>query len=254
MKTTLTTLALLLLVNLTFAQLTTLPKNGAITFEKSVNVYALLKKMMPTPTDAMGIRMMDQFKNFNPQFRVSPATLSFGGSKTLYTPDDVPFTRFSNYPIYDNSATVYSDLTAQTTVSQRTIATETILMKDSIRKVKWKLTGEVREIAGYLCKRANGVILDSVYVVAFFTNEIPIPGGPASFSGLPGMILQVTLPRDNVTWKATKVTLFNNTPKGLAAPNKGTTMDQSQYKAHIDRYAKDPDPWRYSAKFLVFQW
>ena len=42
------------------------------------------------------------------------------------------------------------------------------LVKDSLLKVKWKLTGEKRNIAGLECKRANAIILDSLYIVVFF--------------------------------------------------------------------------------------
>jgi GLPGLI family protein len=48
-------------------------------------------------------------------------------------------------------------------------------------------------IAGFNCRRANAMIMDSIYVVAFYTDEILTTGGPESFSGLPGMILGVAL-------------------------------------------------------------
>ena len=48
-------------------------------------------------------------------------------------------------------------------------------------------------------------IFDSVYVFAFYTDEILISGGPCSINGLPGMILGVTIPRLYTSWIATKV-------------------------------------------------
>ena len=48
-------------------------------------------------------------------------------------------------------------------------------------------------------------MLDSIYIVAFFAEKKSVSGGPESFSGLPGMILELALPHDNIIWRATKV-------------------------------------------------
>ena len=76
---------------------------------------------------------------------------------------------------------------------------------DSIPKIEWKLESERRIIAGFNCRKAVGKILDSVYVFAFYTDEILIPGGPCSISGLPGLILGLTIPRIYTSWIATKI-------------------------------------------------
>jgi GLPGLI family protein len=98
---------------------------------------------------------------------------------------------------------------------------EVFLVKDSTRHINWKITTETRDIAGYKCRRANALVLDSIYVVAFYTDEITTTGGPEMFNGLPGMILGVALPHENVTWFATKVSEVVVTPKQLAAPKQG---------------------------------
>lgn len=80
-----------------------------------------------------------------------------------------------------------------------------IFVEDSIPAIEWRLTNENRVIAGFNCRKATGKIMDSVYVFAFYTEEITIPGGPCSVSGLPGMILGMTIPRMYASWIATKV-------------------------------------------------
>ena len=47
----------------------------------------------------------------------------------------------------------------------------------------------------FLCRKALTKICDSVVVVAFYTNEIIPSGGPESFGGLPGMILEFGHPQ-----------------------------------------------------------
>ena len=62
--------------------------------------------------------------------------------------------------------------------------------------------------------------MDSVYVIAFYTDQITTTGGPESFNGLPGMILGVAIPRINTTWFATKLELVEVKPQDLIAPIK----------------------------------
>src|SRR5690606_20869137 len=90
-------------------------------------------------------------------------------------------------------------------------AGENAIIKDCIKKIKWKITDEYREIAGYNCRRANGLTQDSVYVVAYYTVEIPVDGGPESIHGLPGMILGMVVPSQHVSYFATKVELTGGT-------------------------------------------
>ena len=82
-------------------------------------------------------------------------------------------------------------------------------VEDSIPGIEWKLSNETRVIAGYNCRKAIGRIMDSVYVFAFYSDEIAISGGPCSISGLPGMILGLTIPRMYTSWIATKVNVNN---------------------------------------------
>ena len=70
-------------------------------------------------------------------------------------------------------------------------------------------------------------MLDSIYVVAFYSDEIHVSAGPESFHGLPGMILGVAVPHENVTWFATKVTETVE-PKPLVPPKKGKEVNNKQ--------------------------
>ena len=61
-------------------------------------------------------------------------------------------------------------------------------------------------------KKAVTKICDSVVVVAFYTDQIPVQAGPENFNGLPGMILGIAVPRLGTTIFATSISL-------QAAPN-----------------------------------
>jgi len=109
-------------------------------------------------------------------------------------------------------------------VSQKSVYEDTYLISDCIRSIQWRITNETREIAGYLCRRAKALVLDSIYVVAFYTDQKPVSDGPESFTGLPGMILGLALPNENVTYFATKIEDRPVSDKELEIPQKGSRL------------------------------
>ena len=110
-------------------------------------------------------------------------------------------------------------------------------IKDSLTKYEWKITGEIRDIAGFECKKALTKINDSVVVVAFYTDQILVKGGPENFNGLPGMILGLAVPRLALTLFATKLELVSPslTPK---LPTKPKYVKHSQITQDVEKGLK----------------
>ena len=138
-------------------------------------------------------------------------------------------------PLANQFNTVFVDFSTGKSAVQRNIMGTDYLVQDSIRKIKWRITGETRNIAGYKCREAHAVVQDSVYVVAFYTDQIWVSGGPESFSGLPGMILQVTLPREHVTWMATKITVQDVPETVTVPPKRGQPLNNKQFADVINK-------------------
>lgn len=232
MKTTLVVLiALLCAGNITFAQNAHFTNSGTITYEKSANTFAIIKRLYGDELNEGFMKQAyEQYKKTQPQFKVLKSTLVFDNSKTLFTPlpPETTSGSFLSIPEADQYNTIYTDLGAHSVTAQKAVFEQTFLVKDSVRKIKWKITDETRQIAGYECRRANGLMMDSIYVVAFFANQIPIPGGPESFGGLPGMILEVALPHENLIWKAISVTEGANSVQSIVPPQKGKPVNNKQ--------------------------
>lgn len=212
--------------------------NGTIEYEKTLNLYALMKKSMDD-NDGFVQSIFEAFKKDNPQFRKQKSTLTFTKDKSLFTPipDEVPIKNsffWDGAPSIKQTNTTYTDLATGTSITQKSVFEEQFLLKDTLRKINWKITGETRDIAGYTCRRANALVMDSVYVVAFYTDEIPVSAGPESFTGLPGMILQVALPHENISWIATKVTDMTIPDGKVIAPVKGKAVNKKQLKAKLN--------------------
>ena len=134
---------------------------------------------------------------------------------------------------------VVQDLLEKTVSTQREVFENTYLIKDSLRNLDWRITDETREIAGFECRKAVTKICDSVYVVAFYTDQIAISSGPESFGGLPGLILGLAVPRLYTTWFATKLELIEPTNVQLNPPQKGKKTNWKDLSAELKKAFKD---------------
>jgi GLPGLI family protein len=207
-------------------------QRGRIEFEKRVNQYARMDEMRDGREDSW----TDAIKKSTSQYLVTYFDYSFSRNTSLYKPGrENPDNKnpFGASPADVNI--VYSRLDSMESISQKKVFEQTYLVKDSIRNIRWKITDETRKIAGFDCRRANAIIMDSIYVVAFYTDAIITPGGPESFSGLPGMILGVALPHEHITWFATKVLVDDIKEEALKPPTKGKSTDTKEMKEDITK-------------------
>jgi GLPGLI family protein len=244
MKRIISILALVVVSMSGMAQYVNFVTDGVIEYEKRVNMYALMqKRIAANPTgNTWQQQFFDQYKKTKPQFMNIKSTLAFSGGKSLYkTTDDTPPVNdiFGITRSVDMRNVIFADLLAGTSISQKNVYEETFLVKDSLRRINWKITDETREIAGYQCRRANALIMDSIYVVAFYTDEIIPSGGPESFSGLPGMILGVAMPYEHVTWFATKVSTRAVTANELLPPAKGKSITNADLRTKLEAALKN---------------
>jgi len=226
----------------TSAQFVHFPSEGVIEFEKRVNMFAVFKRAITKENETYMQMAFDQYKKTQPQFKVMKSTLTFSAATTLYTPQQEQNQAqnfMSFHPAANQPNTTYTDLNTRTFVTQKNIFDQNFLVKDSVRNIKWKITDETREIAGYQCRRANALIMDSIYVVAFYTDKIPVSGGPESFTGLPGMILGVALPHENITWFATSVTEKSGQAAAIKPPTKGKPQTNAEFKKTVEGSMKN---------------
>lgn len=246
MKPIITILAACLTITFaTFAQQTRFTKQGEIEYEKKINMFALIKTNINKDNEAYLQKFLDQYKASQPQFKTLKSVLTFSNNITLFNPvAEVTTTQnaFSYMPGINQINVIYTDLEKKTNIIQKTVFEESFLVKDSTRKIVWKITDETREIAGYQCRRANALVMDSIYVVAFYTDKIPVSGGPESFSGLPGMILGVAMPHDHISWFATKVSDMPIASTKLQPPGKGKIVDRKGLIATLEKVFKQWGP------------
>jgi GLPGLI family protein len=180
---------------------------GTILYEVKTN----MKKALGNSSWVEGM------KDKLPTFKSSFFKLSFSDNRTQYVferyddKDKIPPFLRQN----DEKSAWDHDFEKSTYLSNKELFGTLFSIRDSIPKIKWKLSNENRIIAGFNCRKASGIIMDSVYVFAFYTDEITTPGGPATINGLPGMILGVTIPRLYTSFIAKEIVPMDKSPQFL---------------------------------------
>ena len=190
-------------------------------------------------------RWGEMLKENLPEFKTAYYDFTFADNKSIYKfshwdptakmPEWMKSGEEDNIWYFDFSTAQYN--------KQKSIAGSKFIITDSIPRIKWRITNENREIAGFNCRKAVGKIFDSVYVFAFYTDEITIPGGPCSISGLPGMILGITIPRMYSSYIATKV-MVNGVNVGEIKPvTVKKPYTTASFKTYIEDKSKDWYRW-----------
>lgn len=175
--------------------------NGTITFEKKTNVSYFLKEEYQENSV-----FYNSYKEKYPDFSTHKFLLHFNKTETYYKPESpiqIGLLNFTDRIAGSNE--ILRNLADDSFIARKEILGKIFTIEGETRKLNWKITDEVREIAGLKCHRANAIMFDSIFVIAYYSDQIPISAGPESLSGLPGMILGLAIPRLHTTWFATKI-------------------------------------------------
>ena len=218
--------------------------NGMIEFEVRTNNHKSMGEGM----------WAEMFKDKIPEFSTSYYHFTFNENKAVYKfdrKDEKNKMPWSSGSEEDNIW--FSDYSTGTFIDQKFVFDNTYLLSDSLMTIDWRLVpNETREIAGFNCRKAVGKIFDSVYVFAFYTDEITITGGPMGIHGLPGMILGITIPRMFTSWIATKLQVVGVNTNSIAAPQKGKKKKAAELRDNVIRATSDWGSYGQQAVWQLF--
>lgn len=169
---------------------------GRIVFEKKINYKAWKAELMERMPDNANIELKSDYG-------ISYFDLIFSADSSLYKYSGSHQADASGIDMSKSAVFVNKD--SGTYIASKFVFTDYYFIKDSLPDINWRLSGETRKIAGFDCRKAVGIIQDSVYVVAFYCLEMLPQSGPELFHGLPGMILGIAIPQRHTTWFATQV-------------------------------------------------
>ncbi|NVK86028.1 MAG: GLPGLI family protein [Cytophagia bacterium] len=150
--------------------------------------------------------------------------------------------------------------TAENLYMQETeIFSKPFLVKDTLNKREWELTDEVKTIGNYQAYKAiytdiresrsisfnsetDGdvskedvkpeVKMDTTFITAWYTPQIPVSQGPDDYWGLPGLILEVSDGR--TTYACTKVVLNPEEGVKIKQPSKGKKVTRAELREEMD--------------------
>ncbi|WP_162902775.1 GLPGLI family protein [Taibaiella koreensis] len=208
---------------------------GKIEYERKTS----LKLQLQTEEESEWVKSMI---NKVAQFTVSEFTMSFNrdASEFLFVKEqEAKGMTFSWGPQPGRENKVYTDFKNRIIRSQKQVYENDYLIEEQIPVYQWKIESDMRMIAGYPCRKAVTRICDSVVVVAFYTDQIMVSGGPEGFGGLPGMILGLAVPRLYTTWFATQVSLDTPEVKPFTPVKRSKKATTSEMIAAVQKSTKD---------------
>jgi GLPGLI family protein len=201
-------------------------KQGTINYERT--------SQMQMQFHAVGMEGMQQ--NI-PQTRTDKFELVFANNQSIWrsavTGDDDQGTFTSDngggmqmrMVIAGSNDVVYHNFDKAQRVEKREIMDRSFLVADSVRPLKWKMTGETKMILNHNCMKAtatristsmrmnmdNGVmerkeVQDTSNIIAWVAADIPVSAGPGEFQGqLPGVILEMEFGNGRQVYKAISI-------------------------------------------------
>lgn len=199
-------------------------KSGTVEYERTQNIMATFNH---------DPRLQGYVDKTGSEIYTSFFTLTILPDQTLYqfSKSNGKYNQFPEMPADIN--TVYHDLKNKKKIVQKNINGKEYTITIEARNMEWKLTDERRTIAGYDCRRANTLLFDSIYVVAFFCDKFIPQIGPESFGGLPGLILGLAIPSEHISWFAKKITPMENPPI-IAPPIGANPISTSEFHALLE--------------------
>lgn len=242
----------------------------------SVGAYAQMKegRIMYERTFQLPIRFISgmdpTIQSQLPKSRTDQYELLFGNNQSLwqFVPDATnegdpnTFTAGGGTMVFRMAGGAtdvsYHNFESGLKVDRREVAEKAYIVSDSIRKLPWKLTDETKTVLNYNAKKAtaqrigtrmqmsmeNGEMKrqqmpDTTTIVAWFTTDIPVSGGPASYQGqLPGVILELDENNGQTVYKAIEVSRKVSLNK-IKEPRDGKKMTAAEFTKERDKIMEE---------------
>ena len=210
------------LLTVTFNQLHAQQNEGKVIYERTMQIRVNFGGNQ------------EEMQRMIPKQRTEKFELDFGNNQSLYRQaeqENDDETSFGGDGIQirmvaaGSNDVIYNNFETAKRIDQREIMDKKFIVEDSIRPLKWKMTGETKTILNHNCMKAtttqisqrtqmtmdNGKaerkeVTDTSLIVAWFASDIPVAAGPSEFQGqLPGLILEMDISNGRQTFKALEI-------------------------------------------------
>lgn len=131
----------------------------------------------------------------------------------------------------------YSDLKEGRSVNQKDLLGKLFLISGSIEKLDWKLEKETKSIGDYTCFKATRTRIseneltgetNETSITAWYTPQIPVAFGPFDYTGLPGLILEIS--DGNSSYLCNQIVLNPKNGVKIEPPTKGKKVSKEAFE------------------------
>jgi GLPGLI family protein len=158
---------------------------------------------------------------------------------------------------------LYKNLNENRYANQSDLFGKIFLIKDELELPEWTLEKETKNIGQYTCFKAtykrmvreSGMMRMSVNskeeteepeieeveqtVTAWYTLQIPVKHGPGNYSGLPGLILEVSDGSESIL--CSKIVINPKDGVAIEEPKKGKKVNQEEFETVMEKKMKEMD-------------
>jgi len=228
---------LLLSIALFALELVAQVPQGKITYNRKTDWVSIMSKLPYLSQEEID-RMSMTWGN-NDDNKGSNYELFFKNNKSLYTYKEEQSEY--GYSWKKGAFVLIRDHKNKTIKDHKEEIGTTFVVEDDLKKIKWKILNEIKEIEGYLCMKAETTNeIKGQTIHAWFTDAIPMSGGPEGYYGLPGMILELDINEGDALITATDVDLESPVEK-LPIPKKmkGKKSDIASLNVRVEKFIKE---------------
>ncbi len=202
---------------------------GKVTYKASLTMdkedYERIKKITKNKTtDKVKNEVMSNLLNSKELFYV----LSFNNEESLFSMkeemENESERSFNTVEVLGGNGLYYTNSKTMEVLSKRNALGETFLVSEN--KIEWSLKNEKKTIGNYNCYKATANITyenssgkSTKEITAWYTPDIPVSFGPKNYSGLPGLILELT--RGMFSFKASEIDLSSGQEINIKKPKGG---------------------------------
>ncbi|MEZ4909588.1 MAG: GLPGLI family protein [Saprospiraceae bacterium] len=213
-------------------------QEGTITFNRKyhwVNIASKLPYLSQEEKD----RVIMVWGNDENENKGDDFELTYNGSGSTYIKKEKEENLGDRWADDEDEDIFIRYFDTKSTKDIRILLGKKFVIEDDIPKYKWKMLNELKDIAGYVCMKAETKdTVNNVVITAWYTDKIAVRSGPEGFSGLPGMILALDFNIDDINIVATKINLAPETPIILPIPKKikGKPITYQEFNARKKKH------------------
>ena len=139
----------------------------------------------------------------------------------------------------DFKYTIYKDYQDNELILAEKVFQYELKYKQDLKQIDWEIQPENKEILGFSVQKATGNFAGRNYI-AWFAPELPFSDGPYKFSGLPGLILEISDLKNHYHFSLTAFQELANPVDKLLNLDNYKTVSQQELDQVRDDYNRDP--------------